>query len=99
MTKFFAVAVHDDVTAAVDAAEEGVIGGLNAGTAHDVAGRVEGVSFVGREHLLGDFAYVADQVSGKSIAGVEAALLVESFKFGEFVPVGGDEGLLIGRDV
>jgi hypothetical protein len=38
-------------------------------------------------------------VGGEAIAGIEAALLVESLKFGEFVAVGGDEGLFVGGDV
>jgi hypothetical protein len=38
-------------------------------------------------------------VSGESVRGIETALLVEGFEFGEFVAVGGDEGLLVGGDV
>ena len=84
---------------AVDAAEEGVVGGLDAGFADDVAGRVEGVAVVIGEHLLGDLADVADEVGGEAVAGIEAALLVEGFEFGELVAMGGDEGLLVGSDV
>ena len=38
-------------------------------------------------------------MGGEAIAGVEAALLVEGFEFGEFVAVCVDEGLLVGGDV
>jgi hypothetical protein len=99
VAKFFSVAVDDNVATAVNSAEESVIRGFYAGTADHVPGRVECVSLVCGEHLLGNFAHIADEVSGKSIAGVEATLLVESLKFGELVPVGGDEGLLVRRDV
>ncbi len=99
VAEFFAVAVDDDVATAVGAAKECVVGRLDAGTADDVAGRVEGVAVVVGEHLLGDFADVADEVGGETVAGIEAALLVESFKFGKLVAMGGDEGLLVGGDV
>ncbi len=49
--------------------------------------------------MLGDFADVADEVGGESVARVEAALLVEGFELGELVAVGFDEGLLVGGDV
>jgi hypothetical protein len=93
------VAVDDDVAAAIHAAKEGIVGGFNAGAADDVAGRVESVAVVIGEHLLGDFADVADEVSGEAVAGVEATLIVKGFEFGELVSVGGDESLLIGGDV
>ena len=38
-------------------------------------------------------------MGGEAVAGVEAALLVERLEFGQLVAVGGDEGLLVGRDV
>ncbi len=99
VAEFFAVAVYDDVATAVGAAEESVVAGLNARAADDVAGRVEGVSVIVGEHLLGDLADVADEVGRKAVAGVEAALLVEGLEFGEFVAMGGDEGLLVRGDV
>ena len=37
--------------------------------------------------------------AAKPSRGIEAALLVEGFELGELVAVGGDEGLLVGRDV
>src|SRR6266700_2508358 len=76
-------------SAAIFASEEGVVGLLDAGPADDVAGGVEGVAGV-VEHLFGDFADVADEVSGEAVAWVEATLLVEGFEFGELVAVGGD---------
>ncbi len=45
-----AVGVDDDVAGAVLAAEEGVVGGLDAGLADDVAGIVDGVALVVFEH-------------------------------------------------
>ena len=45
VSELFAVAVDDDVAAAVGAAEKSVVGGFDAGSADDVAGRVEGVAF------------------------------------------------------
>ena len=99
VAELFAVAVDDDVAAAVGAAEERVVGGLDAGAADDVAGRVEGVAVIVGEHLLGDLADVADEVGGEAVAGVEAALLVEGLELGKLVAVGGDEGLLVGGDV
>ena len=99
MAELLAVAVDDDVAAAVRAAEERVVGRLDAGVADDIAGRVEGVAVVVGEHLLGDLADVADEVGGEAVAGIEAALLVEGFELGELVAVGGDEGLLVGCDV
>jgi hypothetical protein len=98
VAELFAVAVDDDVAAAVFAAEERVVGLLDAGAADDVAGRVEGVAWV-VEHLLGDLSDVADEVGGEAVAGVEAALLVEGLELGKLVAVGGDEGLLVGGDV
>ncbi len=98
VAELFAVAVDDDVAGAVCAAEEGVVGLLDAGAADDVAGLVEGVAGV-VEHLLGDLADVADEMGGEAVAGVEAALLVEGFEFGELVAMGGDEGLLVRGDV
>jgi hypothetical protein len=99
MAEFFAMAVDDDVATAVGATEECIIGGLDAGAANDVARRVEGVAVVVGEHLLGYLADIADQVSGETVGGVEAALFVEGFQLGEFVAVGGDEGLFVGSDV
>src|SRR5882724_1064100 len=99
VAEFFAVAIDDDVATAVYAAEKGVVGGLDAGAADDVAGRVEGVAVIVGEHLLGDLADVANEVSGEAVGGIEAALLVEGFEFGEFVAVSGDESLFVGRDV
>ncbi len=78
VAKLFSVAVDDDVTAAVDAAEQRIVGLLNARAAYDIARGVEGIARV-VEHLFGDFADVPDEVSGESVAGVEAALLVEGF--------------------
>ena len=69
VAEFFAVAVDDDVAAAVGAAEDGVVGRLDAGSADDVAGRVEGVAVVVGEHLLGDLADVADEMSGEAVGG------------------------------
>ncbi len=85
VAQFPAVAVDDDVAAAVDAAEECVVGCLDAGTADDIAGRVEGVTIVVGEHLLGDFADVADEVGSETVARIEAALLVAGLELGEFV--------------
>jgi hypothetical protein len=99
MAEFFAMAVDDDVATAVGATEECVVGGLDAGTANDVARRVEGVAIIVGEHLLGDFADVTDEVSGEPVTRVEAALLVEGLELGELVAVGCDEGLLVGGDV
>jgi hypothetical protein len=99
VAQLFAVTVDDDVAATVDSTEEGVVGGFDAGAADDIAGRVEGVAVVVGEHLLGDFADVADEVSGESVAGVEAALLVEGLEFRKLVAMGGDEGLFVGGDV
>ena len=98
MADLFAVGVDDDVAGAVVAAEEGVVGLLDAGFADDVAGIVEGVLGL-VEVVLGDFADVADEMGGEAVAGVEAALLVEGFELGELVAMGLDEGLLVGRDV
>ena len=39
------------------------------------------------------------EMSGESVAGIEATLLVEGFELGELVAVGGDKGLLVGGDV
>ena len=96
--ELFAVRVDEDVAGAVGAAEERVVGLLDAGAADDVAGLVEGVAGV-VEHLLGDFADVADEVGGEAVARVEAALLVEELDGGEFVAVGLEKGLLVGGDV
>jgi hypothetical protein len=38
-------------------------------------------------------------MSGEAVAGVKAALLVEGLELGEFVAVGGDEGLFVRSDV
>ena len=94
-----AVGVDDDLAVTVLAAEECVVGLLDAGAADDVAGIVGGVAGVIFEHLLGDLADVADEVGGEAVAGVEAALLVEGFELGELVFVGLDEGLLVRGDV
>ena len=99
LAELFAVAVDDDIAAAIHAAKESVVGGFDAGSADDVAGRVEGVLVVVGKHLLGDFADVADEMGGEAIAGVEAALLIEGLEFGELVAMGRDEGLLVGGDV
>jgi hypothetical protein len=99
VAEFFAVAIDDNVTAAIGAAEEGVVGGLDAGAADDIAGRIEGVALIGGEHLLRDLTDVADEVGGEAVAGVESALLVECLEFGELIAVGSDEGLLVGSDV
>ncbi len=98
VAELFAVAVDDDVAAAVFAAEEGVVRLLDAGTTDYVARRVEGIAWIVK-HLFGDFADVADEMRGKTVTGVKATLLVEGLEFGEFVAVGGDEGLLVGGDV
>ena len=98
VAELFAVRVDDDVAGAVGAAEESVVGLLDAGSSDDVAGVVEGVAGV-VEHGFGDFTDVADEVGGEAVAGVEAALLVAGFELGEFVAVGGEEGLLVGGDV
>src|ERR1700729_1147638 len=99
MAELFSVAVDDNVAAAVGAAEESVIGGLDAGTTDYIAGRVERITVIVGEHLLGDLADVADEVSSEAPAGVQAALFVDGFELGELVAVRGDEGLLVRGDV
>jgi hypothetical protein len=95
VSDLLAVRVDDYVARAVHAAQERVVGGFDAGAADDVAGRVGGVAVVVGEHLLGDLADVADEVSGETVARVEAALLDLSFQLGQLVAVRFDEGLLV----
>ena len=75
---FAAVAVDDDVLGAIVAAQNAVVGRFDAGSAHDVAGFIKGVAGV-VEHLLADLADVADEVGGKAVARIEAALLLAWF--------------------
>ncbi len=99
LADLLAVRVDDDVAGAVGTAQERVVGGLDAGLADDIAGRVAGIAVIVGEHLLGHLADVADEVGGETVAGVEAALLVAGFELGQLVAVRLDEGLLVGGDV
>ena len=95
---FATMAVDDLVARAVLPAEKLVVGFFDAGFADDVAGLVGGVARQ-VQIFFTDFADIADEVSGKAIARIEAALLVDGLEFGQFVAVGFDEGLLVGGDV
>jgi len=60
----------------------------------DIAGFIHGVAGV-VEHVLADLADVADEMGGEAVAGIEAALLLDGFQFGELVLVGLDEFLFV----
>ena len=77
-----AVGVHVVVARTVLAAQDRVVGGLDAGLADDIAGIVGRVARIVFEHVLGDFADIADQVRGEAVARVKAALLFERFELG-----------------
>ena len=93
-----AVAVHDHIAGAVLAAQQLVVGLLDARLAHHVARLVDGIARI-VQILFAHLAHVADQVGGKAVAGIEPALLVDGFQLGQLVAVGLDEGLLVGGDV
>ena len=95
MPDLFAVGVDDHVAGAINPTQERVVGGFDAGTADDVSGRVGGKSVVIGKHLLRHLTDVADQVGGKAVARVEAALLDLGFELRQFVSVRFDEGLFI----
>ena len=88
-----AVAVDDHVAGAVLAAQQLVVGLLDACLAHHVAGLIGGIARV-VQHVFADLADVADQVRGKAVARIEPALLVDGFQLGQLVAVRLDEGLL-----
>ena len=95
---FAAMAVDDDVFRAVFSAEDAVVGSFNAGAADNVAGLIHGIARV-VEHLFADFADVADEVGGESVARIEAALFLNGVELRQLVFVGLDEFFLVGRDV
>jgi hypothetical protein len=76
-----AMAIHDDVFGAVLAAQDAIVRGFNSGTADDVAGLIHGVTRV-VQHFFADLADVADEMSGETVAGIEAALLLDGVEFG-----------------
>jgi hypothetical protein len=76
-----AMAVDDDIFGTVFAAQDAVIGGFNAGAANDVAGLIHGIARV-VEHFFADFADVADEVGGESVARIEAALFLNGVELG-----------------
>ena len=98
VAKLLAVAVDDDVAAAVFAAEQRIVGLLDAGATYDVARRVKGVAGI-VEHLLGDLTHVADKVGREAVAGVEPTLFVQGLQLGQLVPMGRNKRLLVGGDV
>ena len=93
------MAIDDDVTAAVRAPEQSVVGSLHSGAAHHVTGRVQGITVIVGEHLFRDFTDISDQVGGEAIRWVEAALFVECLEFGKFIAMRGNKRLLIWCDV
>ena len=98
LADFAAMTVDNHVLGAVFAAQDGVVRGLDAGAAHDVAGFIHGVVGI-VEHVFTDFSDVANEVSGEAVARIEAALLLDGFQFGQLVFVGLDELLFVGGDV
>ncbi len=75
-----------------------VIGGFHAGSAHHVAGLIDGVARI-VEHLLAHLAHVADQVRREAVARIKAALLLHRVQLGQLVLVRLDELLFVRRDV
>ena len=92
------MAVHDHIAGAVLAAQQLVVGLLHAGLAHHVARLVVGKARI-VQIVLADFAHIADQVRGKSVAGIEAPLFVDRLQFRQLVAVCLDERPLVVRNV
>ena len=100
MANLLAVGVDDNVAGAIGAAQERIVGLLNAGAAYDIAGGVGGVAGVVLEHLLGYFADVADEVGGRSRRGGRGGAAHHEFQAREArCGMRLDEGLFIGGDV
>ena len=93
-----AVAVDDDVFRSVFAAQDAIVGGFYAGAADNVAWLIHGVARV-VEHFLAYLADVADQMSGESVAGIKAPLLLNGVEFGKLVLMRFDEFFFVGGDV
>ena len=90
-----AVAVDNHFAGTVLAAQQLVVGLLDAGLAHHVAGLVVGKARI-VQIVFAHLAHVADQVRGKAVARIKAALLVDGFQLGQLVAVRCDKGLLVG---
>ncbi len=90
-----AVAVDNHVAGAVLAAQQLVVGLLDAGLAHHVArlvGRIARLIQVFFAHL----AHVTDEVGGKAVAGIQPPLFVDGLQLGQLVAMSLDERLLVG---
>ena len=95
---FPAVAVDDNVLRAVLAAQQLIVGLFHTRFTDHIARLVIGVARV-VQHIVAHLAHVADQVGGKSVAGIKAALFIDGFQLRQLVAVRLDEFHFIGRDV
>ena len=71
---------------------------LDAGFSDDVAGTVVLPLWL-VEHVLADFAHIANQVREESVAGIEPAVHGDGVEFGQLIAVRFDEGKFVGRNV
>ena len=95
---FAAVAVDDHILRAVLAAQQLVVGLLDAGFAHHVARLVGGIARI-VQVFFADLTDVADQMRCVAVTGIEAPLFFERVEFGQLVLVRLDEGDFVGRHV
>ena len=92
------MAVHNQVTRAIHAPQQRVIGLLHAALAHHVSRLIERV-LRQREVLLADLAHIPDQVRRKAIPRVQPPLLFQQFQVRQLVTVRLDKGLFVRRNV
>src|SRR5580698_8305062 len=99
LAHFPAVAIDYHVLRPVLPAQQRIVRLLDARLAHHIARLVVGILRIVIQHIFADLADIANHMRGKTIFGIEPALLFDRFELRKLIAMRLDKFLLIRRDV